>query len=628
MKKGSIRNQAIALMIIIALWITGMLSTVLNDMSDQRALDDHLKEMSLLTLELNDYYQSAIEQLLNNPSLDESEALYNEKQSKLLKTMISQVEEIKVGVDEIELAVTIRKDLDQSFSLIGEYLKKLHLDGQKIGPSAYLNRQGEYLKRVIYEIDASMNLMLEEQNILRAELQNKLMIGSAVLVLLFLFTSGWLLIYKTLTPLREIKTIFTRSGENYHGHELKIQREDEIGDLIDSYNYLQRRTVTVERLIRKLNEHDHFEEILEFIFDNFSTFIPYNRIGIAVLSSDKKEIRALSARSDRKLRLGKNYSYDLNETSLKSIIESGEPRILNDLKSYYDMKPSSESTKLILEEGMQSSVTLPLRVRNECVGVVFFSSVNKMVYKDEHIRFLKTIAESLAAAFDQSFLNDQLLVSTIHGFAKLVESKDSETGNHIERMQRYSVLIAELLSVEDMFRSIINEQFIKQIRDFSPLHDIGKVAVPDHILLKPGKLSAEEFVTMKSHVELGADILRNMNDQIHGENREFYRVGIEIVRHHHEKYDGSGYPDKLAGDEIPLSARIVALADVFDALMSKRPYKEAYAIDKAKSILFEGRGSHFDPSIIDVVMKHWNRFEEQVELFKDQEENIGMYLIS
>lgn len=346
------------------------------------------------------------------------------------------------------------------------------------------------------------------------------------------------------------------------------------------------------------------------------------------MSSDKKILRALSARSDKPVKLGKKYELPIAQTSLESIIQSGEPRILNDLENYYAMKSKSESTGLILEEGMKSSVTLPLIVRNECVGVVFFSSINRNVYSSVHVQFLNTIAESLAAAFDHSFLNDQLVVSTIQGFARLVESKDEDTGNHIERMQSYSVMIAELLRDHSKYASVVSDKFVKQISDFSPLHDIGKVAIPESILLKPGKLTASEYEIMKSHAIIGSDILSDMNQSIPGENRSFYKVGIEIVRNHHERYDGNGYPDKLTGKAIPLSARIVAIADVLDALVSKRSYKEAYTISHAKDILSEGRGAHFDPDIIDLVLENWDRFKEQAIKYNDQMRAEGSYLIS
>ncbi len=260
--------------------------------------------------------------------------------------------------------------------------------------------------------------------------------------------------------------------------------------------------------------------------------------------------------------------------------------------------------------------------------VVFFSSTQKNCYEGQHINFLKTIAGSLASAFDHSFLHDQLLVSTIRGFAQLVESKDSDTGNHIDRMQTYSVMIAELLYKDGVYKDILDDSLIKQIKDFSPLHDIGKVGIPDGILLKPGKLTPEEFALMKTHVTIGSDILEDMNDQIKGESRAFYKTGIEIVRHHHEKYDGSGYPDQLKGEDIPLSARIVALADVLDALTSKRPYKEAFDMEKAKSIIGEGKGKHFDPKIVDIVLANWSKFEKQIGDFYAAENQSGLAMIS
>ena len=182
---------------------------------------------------------------------------------------------------------------------------------------------------------------------------------------------------------------------------------------------------------------------------------------------------------------------------------------------------------------------------------------------------------------------EEAYLDTIHRLVIAAEYKDENTGDHIIRMSRYSALIAKKLGLPD--------QEVQNILYAAPMHDIGKIGIPDSILVRPGKLTDEEFAIMKTHSIIGAKILSNSKAPI-------LRLAEEIALSHHEKWNGKGYPRGLAGDEIPLSGRIVSLADVFDALTSKRPYKEPFPADKAIEIIKKERGEHFDPQIVDVFL--------------------------
>lgn len=195
--------------------------------------------------------------------------------------------------------------------------------------------------------------------------------------------------------------------------------------------------------------------------------------------------------------------------------------------------------------------------------------------------------------------NSQL--ATILALAKLAEYRDKDTGQHIERIQHYCKFLASTLAESPKYQNQIVPIFIDNITHASPLHDIGKVGIPDQILLKPGKLTPSEFEVMKSHTMIGFEILQTVRDQY--TKNSFINMGIEISRSHHEKWDGSGYPDGFKGNEIPLAARILAVADVYDALRSKRPYKEAFSHSSSCEIIQKSKGSHFDPDIIDAFMK-------------------------
>ncbi len=189
---------------------------------------------------------------------------------------------------------------------------------------------------------------------------------------------------------------------------------------------------------------------------------------------------------------------------------------------------------------------------------------------------------------------------TVFSLAKLAESRDTETGAHLERIRSYARAIATELARRGLYGEMLTPAFIEEIYHSSPLHDIGKVGIPDGILLKPGVLTPDEFDFMKTHTLIGGDTLRAAD--IEAGRESFLAMGRDIAYFHHERWDGAGYPHGRKGADIPLAARIVAVSDVYDALSSKRPYKEAFTHEKSKGIIVEGRGTAFDPAVVDAFL--------------------------
>ena len=200
-----------------------------------------------------------------------------------------------------------------------------------------------------------------------------------------------------------------------------------------------------------------------------------------------------------------------------------------------------------------------------------------------------------------TFRLQQAQLITIVSLAKLAEYRDIETGQHLERIMKYTELLARELSLTDEYRDYISEDYIVDLVNSCPLHDIGKVGIPDIILHKPARLNPEEFEIIKRHSVIGGDTIAEAEKKVRG--RSYLNLGKEIAYYHHERWDGTGYPQGLRGKDIPLSARIVAVSDVYDALISKRPYKEAYPHETAVGIIQESSGSHFDSAVVDAFMK-------------------------
>jgi len=207
----------------------------------------------------------------------------------------------------------------------------------------------------------------------------------------------------------------------------------------------------------------------------------------------------------------------------------------------------------------------------------------------------------------------------MRALASLAETRDNETGNHIRRTQGYVLQLARRMQTMPAYAKRLTNTAVDLLVKAAPLHDIGKVGIPDHILLKPGKLDPEEWAIMQTHASLGSDAIERAMQEI--ENQApwaFLHVAMDIAHSHHEKWDGSGYPDGLSGESIPLVARVMAVADVFDALISKRVYKPAMPMEQAVQIIVEGSGSHFEPGIVEAFLACRNELEKIARHYADE----------
>lgn len=207
---------------------------------------------------------------------------------------------------------------------------------------------------------------------------------------------------------------------------------------------------------------------------------------------------------------------------------------------------------------------------------------------------------------------------TINALGELAETRDPETGSHIRRTQEYVRILAVRLQKHPGFSNFLTEKAIELLVKSAPLHDIGKVGVPDHILLKPDKLTDEEWGIMKTHTVLGAQAIERSVNQIVGQSIDFLDIAKQIAHYHHEKWDGSGYPEGRKGEAIPIPARLMALADVFDALISRRVYKQPMPIEQARDIIAEGRGRHFDPDVVDAFLACFTEFMAVSQQYRDE----------
>ncbi len=499
----------------------------------------------------------------------------------------------------------------------------LRLLSQAAGDGAFTDLTAS----MVEEIKAAEQALTEQydqlQSLLARQSAGRVSVDILISAVLFLLAAGALIFtviqlkQAIVLPLDVIYNEFSQDST-----ELKELPPRELMPLVmEIREELDKRNKLVE-LVSSLSYNTSFHEVLEYIYSTFSAFIPYNHIGIALLKNRGTVLEASYSMSDDILApLSKKLlgiRARISTTSLEEVINAGRPRVINNLEQYLEGRPPRPYNEIILEEGIRASITLPLKVNNQPMGVIFFSSVTRDIYTAEHVRFLETLADSIAVCFSQNIFIDELLISGLTALAKLVESRDEDTGNHLERMKEYSRAIAGFLSVDNCYPETISADFIRDINNFSPMHDIGKVGVRDEILLKPGKLTPEEFEEMKKHPKFGADVLRTAEASIERQNRSMFKMGIEIAEGHHEKWNGSGYPYGKSGQSIPLSARIVAVADVLDALTSKRPYKRAFPFEESFEIIVSDSGRHFDPVIVDSLIRHKSELYELYLLFQSE----------
>ena len=371
----------------------------------------------------------------------------------------------------------------------------------------------------------------------------------------------------------------------------------------------------INKNLLEIGRYNSMYDLLKKIMETVDSKLPIDRLSFAFMDNFGNVVAETASTKLDDIFLEAGFIDKLDNTSLKFLAKSKKYRIINDLEDHYLNKRKSEATRLLLKEGIRSNITAPIEFNDKVVGFIFFASSKKNVYNDYHLNLAKRIVNILKQNIFSHYIVQQIIASSSNGFVRLVEGKDNETGDHISRVASVSRLIAKKLSE---INPTITPKFIRELYLFAPLHDIGKVGIPDDILLKPGRLTKEEYHLMKNHVSIGENIIRDINKSIENlSDLSLLEVAIDIIGGHHEKFDGSGYPRGKKGKTIPLAGRIVAVADVFDALMSKRPYKDAFSFEDSFNLIKKGSGNHFDPEIVDIFESSIKEVKDIYELYNE-----------
>jgi response regulator RpfG family c-di-GMP phosphodiesterase len=361
----------------------------------------------------------------------------------------------------------------------------------------------------------------------------------------------------------------------------------------------------IENIRKELESVFSIEDAIESMFSLLRKKMNVDRMGIAFVDYTKnKFVAEYGILNEGEILLGPGFEVAFDSTTLSQILEDKKTRITDDISEHLRQRPNSPSLNLIIKEGVLSNMIIPILLNQTVYGFLFISSKQRNAFTNDDLRLIEKIMVDIKDLLNRAYFSKVVLAKVTDSFAQLVDKKDNDTGDHIERMVRYSVYLARELKKQTVKPGYeINEKLILEIERQASSHDIGKIGIPDAILKKEGSLTEEEWKFMRRHPNIGADIFKNLREGLRIFDPDFYRVAEDITRYHHERWDGSGYPSGLKGIDIPLVARIVAIADVFDAISSKRVYKDAIDIQETFEIIEKAKGSHLDPWLVELFIK-------------------------
>lgn len=362
--------------------------------------------------------------------------------------------------------------------------------------------------------------------------------------------------------------------------EREMEKKMLVKETLEKYREITLLYDTAERITSCLD----LKEVARLVLEEAMKFIDGTWLSVKLFNDDSKRLEIIAAS-------GKEYHHKTILSPAKGIEEyvfaAGKGEIVNDVESdprYIYIEDSARISSLICS---------PLKIKDRAIGTINISSENLVNYAAEHLKLLNTLASQAASAIENARLYEELretFFAVVYALAETIEKRDPYTGGHTKRVTDYSLAIGEEIGLK--------EDEMTSLRLAATLHDIGKIGVKDSVLLKEGKLTDEEFEAIKMHSLYGEQILRyvhQMKDVIPG------------VKHHHEKYNGRGYPDNLKGEEINITARIIGVADTFDAMTTDRPYRKGLSLEAAFEELRKCSGTQFDPHIVNAFFKVYEK---------------------
>jgi len=480
---------------------------------------------------------------------------------------------------------------------------------QALGPDADEPRL-EWAARYIVEQSATLaerisGISVSLQQVIKSHQRHARLVGQwGVMLTLILSGLGIVLLIQILTR-RLGATQFgcEQIARGYFGHQIPDRSNDELASLNRAINTVSTRMGAVLRLLDGIQRGADLRATAREVRDALGAFLPADWLGLYDNDPDSRSVQLRE---------------QFPELASQGI-ELAEQSDLHSSKRFALHEASFALPGLnqaLAARGYQTTLALSLPSESGPGFTLLLAAHAAHAFSHDAQTLLVNLAPVIAHGFEKSALSEQLLLAAVNGLSKLAESRDPETGNHLIRMSHYAHAIARQCLDSNDEATTLPPGFARDVLRFASMHDIGKVGVPDSILLKPGQLSDAERTEMRMHPLIGGSVLRACAGQLPESSRDLFKVAIDIAEGHHEWFDGNGYPLGVSGRDIPLAARIVAVADVFDALTSKRPYKEAWSLQRSLDYLREQAGKHFDPSVVAAFERAMPQITEVYERYR------------
>lgn len=535
-----------------------------------------------------------------------------------LDYMQSQLDDLNSNLQTLKnISLPLRSSLitDAQNLIIDMNAKIYEFDVSKLN-----NYDLEYMQQLLTCYDGSqtiLNSLVQKEIEINSMISNDITLIVNVLIISLLLQLSFyaymtfhLANNKLNLLIQTLHIIANQDYENSHLPKQKIRFTEDV-TIKSSIERVLAEGHFTKRLTQTLTSCYEVDDLMESLFQLVKSKFDLDRIGIAFVDyQNKKFIAEYGTMNYGNIKLGPGFEVGFHETSLISILNDKTTIINQNLDTSLKKKPKSKALDLLSQEGIISNMTIPVLMNGRVFGLVFFSSKKRAHFKDSDKIIGEKIVNSISSLLIRAYFTKVVLNKVTSSFSQLVDQKDNDTGEHLERMTIYSLIVARGLKLHQKAGYSVSDKFLLELERNASAHDIGKVGIPDNILKKPGKLTPKEWEIMKTHTSIGADIFSDLRESLHLFGDDFFHYAEIIARYHHEKWDGSGYPEGLSGTSIPLAARIVAIGDVFDALTSKRVYKNAFSFEDSVATLVDGKGQHFDPFLIEVFLEQLDDIKE------------------
>ena len=535
------------------------------------------------------------------PELFQNEFLSVRKNKIIIPTISEKYDPIYCNWNE-----TARNELVETAKSWSKFKQGLY---KKLGKNLKEPRLEAAAQYILYNEDnlvaSATDLTSAFRNMMEYKLEQITWLNRMSILWSFLIAvTIFLVIYKKIfTPMAMTVDAFKRVALGELSHQVDVSDTTELGQLTYSFNRLTAKLNSLFGLTNRIYQATSLDEIIKFIYQEFNTMLPIKWVAMLRMDVDASTMIVKHLYSVENQLIREGDSLPASHPIIIDAINDGTVTSIGDLeKELTKYKEPEKIFTYLVRMKLSSMIIFPLNIVGKEKAILVFATDKKEAYYKSHKMLLSNITAQVSNAFERTIGMESLVVSAVEGLAKLAESRDPETGDHLIRMSLYSYILAKELYDDGISQNEYGSAYPRYVYNFAPMHDIGKVGIEDSILLKPGPLTKEQWIEMKKHPVIGADVLRRCEQQVNLAGYSMFKIGIEIAEGHHEKFDGSGYPYQKVGNDIPLSARIVALADVFDALTSRRPYKQAWPVEEALTLIKEESGKHFDPQVVKAFM--------------------------